>query len=88
MASNYVLLTHTGLIISIAPRGTSYKHPHFIDEELDDRRLRNLLRIIQLVSSGAGLPSLWPSNVKVRLLDQKQHWFFIMVASVKDDKSF
>lgn len=45
-----------------------------------------MLRIIQLVSRGAGLPSLWSSSVKVWLSDRKQHRFFIIVASVKDDK--
>lgn len=43
------------LIISAIPWGISYSHPHFMDEETDDKRLKNLLRITQLVTSGAGL---------------------------------
>lgn len=76
------------LIIYTTPWGRSYNHLHFMDEETDDKRLRNLLRITQLVNSGAGLLSLWSSSVKVQSLDMKQHWFFIIIAQAKDGKQF
>lgn len=58
-----------------------------MDEEADDKRLKNLLRITQLVTSGAGLlVKKWESTSF--LVDQKQHCSFMIMAQVKGDKTF